>query len=262
MDTTQSAWIDHIPAIWLEPQSPRPDRRLAIFLNGLSGTKEGMLPYLTDLAKAGFYALSFDNWEHGERTSLNGGQIVERAFGNFRRYMWVHIGQTALDALRVIDWAIETLGVEAQVCMGGMSMGGDISIAAAGIDRRIRRVGAVVATPDWRRPGMTDLRLEGHPPLPTGSPDAYARWFYEQLNPITHLASYAHAPEMHFVCGEKDDHVPPEAAFRFKTALAELYPQAGERVTIEMLLGLDHGGVGNAREQWWPGMVEWMAREF
>lgn len=54
MDVLQSAWIDHIPAVWLEPQSPQPSGRLAIFLNGLSGNKEGMLPYLTDLAKAGF----------------------------------------------------------------------------------------------------------------------------------------------------------------------------------------------------------------
>lgn len=255
--TAKTARVDHIPVVWVEPEGAAQSRRLVIFLNGLSGNKEGMLPYLSDLARAGFVALSFDNWEHGERTSLNQGQIIERAFGNFRRYMWVNIGQTALDALRVIDWAVDTLGVEAWVGMGGLSMGGDIAVAAAGIDRRIERVGAVVATPDWLRPGMTDLRVPGHPLLPAGAPDAYAQKFYDLFNPITHLEHYAHAPEIHFVCGEKDDHVPPEAAFRFQAALAEQYPRAGERVTIEMIAGQDHGGVGGVKESWWPGLVEW-----
>lgn len=259
-DALNSTWIDHIPAVWLEPRSPQPSRRLVIFLTGLSGSKESVTPYLTDLAKAGFFALSFDAWEHGERTSLPSKQVGARTFGNFRRYMWVNIGQTALDTLRVIDWAIANLGVEARVCMGGLSMGGDISIAAAGIDPRIRRVGAVVATPDWLRPGMMDLMDKARGLLPTGTPDAYARKFYELFNPITHLSHYAHAPEIHFVNGEKDDHVPPEAALRFKSALAELYPQAGENVSIDLLPGLDHFGVGNASAQWWPGLVEWLAR--
>ncbi len=114
-----STWIDHIPAVWFEPQNLPPTRRLAIFLNGLSGTKEGVLSYLAGLAGAGFTALSFDNWEHGERTVMTGAEVVERSFGNFRRYMWVNIGQTALDVLRVIDWAIANLGVEPQICMGG-----------------------------------------------------------------------------------------------------------------------------------------------
>jgi dienelactone hydrolase len=257
----QSTWIDHIPAIWLEPQNQhRKSRRLAIFLTGLTGGKESTLPYLTDLANAGFVALSFDNWEHGERTRMTGGQVGARTFGNFRRYMWVNIGQTALDMLRVIDWAIATLGVERRVCAGGLSMGGDISVTAAGIDPRIRRVAAVVATPDWLRPGMMDLVGNERVLLPAGTPDAYSRKFYELFNPITHLAQYAHAPEIRFVNGEKDDHVPPEAAVRFKNALGELYPEAGEAVSIEMLPGLDHMGVGRASAQWWPGLLAWMAR--
>lgn len=254
--------IDHIPAVWLEPREPQPARRLAIFLTGLSGSKESVLSYLEDLAAAGFVALSFDTWEHGERTPLTGQQVAERTFGNFRRYMWVNIGQTALETLRVIDWALEHLGVEPQVCMGGLSMGGDIAVTAAGMDPRIRRVGAVVATPDWLRPGMVDLLDKDRRPLPTGAPDAYSRTFYELFNPITHLAHYAHAPEIRFVNGEKDDHVPPEAAYRFKAALSELYPQAGESVTIDLLPGLDHIGVGAAAAQWWPGLLAWLARPF
>jgi dienelactone hydrolase len=255
-NTPQTIWIDHIPAIYLEPKASQPFRKLVIFLDGLSGRKENMLPYLTDLAQAGFVALSFDPYEHGERTTMTQGKIIERTFGNFRCYMWPIIGQTALDTLRVIDWAIANLGVESQVSMGGLSMGGDISITAAGIDPRIRRVGTLVASPDWLRPGMTDLRKEGHPPLSPGAPDTYARHFYEQYNPITHLSHYAHAPEIHLINAEKDDHVPPEAAFRFKSALAELYPQAAEAVTIDLLPGKDHATAGGAKDQWWPALID------
>jgi dienelactone hydrolase len=258
--TIQSAWIDHIPVIWLEPEPGFEPRKLAIFLTGLSGEKENNLSFLRDLADAGYVALSFDCWEHGERTRLTSQEVLERTFGNFRRYMWVNLGQTALDTLRVIDWAAATLGVGAEVIMGGLSMGGDISVAAAGLDPRIRRVGAVVATPDWLRPGMLDLRDPQKQPLPTGAPDAYARWLYEQVNPITHLSHYAHAPEIRFVCGEQDDHVPPEAAYRFKAALTELYPLAGQRVQIDLLPGLDHIGVGRQKEQWWPGLLTWLTQ--
>ena len=75
-------------------------------------------------------------------------------FGNFRRYMWPIIGQTALDATRIIDWASDRLGVAPDIAMGGISLGGDISLAAAGLDTRITRVAAIIATPDWLRPGM------------------------------------------------------------------------------------------------------------
>ena len=48
-----TTWIDHIPAIWLEPLAPQPSRRLVIFLSGLSGNKESLLPYLTDALAEG-----------------------------------------------------------------------------------------------------------------------------------------------------------------------------------------------------------------
>lgn len=255
----RTAWIEQIPVIWYEPVPAPAQRRLAIFLNGLSGTKEDLAPYLQDLAAAGLVALSFDAWEHGERSNLTGEELIARAFGDFRRHMWVTIGQTALDTLRVLDWAVANLDVSPEVCMGGLSMGGDIAVAAAGLDQRIQKVGAVVATPDWTRPGMVDLRSAEKNPLPPGEPDAYARWFYERINPITHLEHYAHAPQIRFVCGAKDDHVPPEAAFRFKDALLDVHPRAGGNIIIELIPGQDHGGMFGVREQWWPGLLEWLA---
>ncbi|MEW6187543.1 MAG: prolyl oligopeptidase family serine peptidase [Thermodesulfobacteriota bacterium] len=256
----QSANIDHIPVIWFEPETRPPQRKLAIYLMGLSGKKEDTIPFLQDLAKAGFVAPSFDNWMHGERTSLTGVQVAELTFDNFRRHMWVNIGQSAMDSLRIIDWAIQVLNVDQEICMGGLSMGGDISVAVAGIDRRIRRVGAVIATPDWLRPGMVDLLSEEKRILPPGNPDSYSLLFYELFNPITHLEHYAHAPKIRFVCGEKDDQVPTEAAFRFKAALAELYPKAADQVSIDLVPGLGHIEMALSPDRWWPQLLAWMTQ--
>jgi dienelactone hydrolase len=237
--STSSAWIDHIPALWCEPQTRRSTRQLIVFVPPFSGTKELMLPYLQDLAAAGFVALSFDPWQHGERGSESEEELIARVFGNFRRYMWPILGQSALDMLRVIDWAVATLHVDSHVYVGGVSMGGDISVAAAGVDHRIERVAAVIATPDWLRPGMQNVSEPGVL-LPTGTPDAYAQYFYDQLNPLTHLSAFAHGPAIHFICGEKDTHVPPDGALRFQAALQAAYPENGDHVQVKFVAGFGH----------------------
>ena len=115
-----------------------------IYLPGLGGTKELMLPYLQDLAASGFVALSFDPWQHGERGTESQTEIWTRVFGNFQRHMWPILGQTTLDMLRVIDWAVATLHIEPHISVGGLSMGGDIAVAAAGLDHRVERVAAII----------------------------------------------------------------------------------------------------------------------
>jgi dienelactone hydrolase len=255
--STSSAWIDHIPALWCEPQTRRSTRQLIVFVPPFSATKELMLPYLQDLAAAGFVALSFDPWQHGERGSESREELATRVFGNFRRYMWPILGQSALDMLRVIDWAVATLHVEPHVYAGGVSMGGDISVAAAGIDHRIERIAAIVATPDWLRPGMQDFANPGTL-LPPGTPDAYAQYFYDQLNPLTHLSAFAHGPAIHFICGEKDTHVPPDGAQRFQAALQSAYPENGDHIQVKLVPGLGHMDFIDP-EPWWPECLAWIS---
>lgn len=251
-------WIDQIPAIWFEPQLQRSKRQLVIFLHHLGGTKETTIPYLQDLAARGYVALSFDAWQHGERGTESPQEILGRVFGNFRRHMWPILGQTTLDTLRVIDWAVSSLNVEPSIYMGGLSMGGDTAVAVAGVDHRIERVAAVVATPDWLRPGMEDISHPGTL-LPTGKPDGYAKFFYDNLKPMTHLPDYEQAPEINFMCGEKDTHVPPDGAFRFQSALQELHTSAADRVTVSIIPNLTHLDVRDS-STWWPSCLEWLTR--
>jgi dienelactone hydrolase len=231
--------VDHIPVVWVEPSPRQREVPLALWLHPLSRSKEDSVPFLQELAGAGFVAVGFDAWQHGERATESGERILERVFGGFRRHMWPILGQTTIDALRVTDWAIAELGAGPEVVAGGVSMGGDVAVALAGVDERVARVAAIVSTPDWTRPGMRDL-ADLSRILEQGEADAYARWFYERLDPLTHVDAYARGPAIAFECGADDTHVPADGALRFRAAFHEADPRAAERVRVTV-----HGGVGH-----------------
>jgi uncharacterized protein len=58
-------------------------------------------------------------------------------------------------------------------------------------------------------------------PLAQGDADSYAQWFYDHLDPLTHVENYAHGPAILFECGAEDVHVPPDGAQRFAAAVGE-----------------------------------------
>jgi pimeloyl-ACP methyl ester carboxylesterase len=211
---------------------------LALWVPPLGMSKEDMRPVLEALAGAGFRAVSLDPWQHGERGTESADQIRERVFTDFRRHMWPIIGQTTLDCLRVIDH----FG-GGPVVAGGTSMGGDAALALAGIDRRVTRVAASASTPDWTRPGMRDIRDPSRV-LPQGDADRYAQWFFDRLDPLTHVDDYAHGPAILFECGAEDVHVPPDGAGRFADAL-------GENVRVNLRAGLGHIEVASS-----PDVIE------
>jgi uncharacterized protein len=241
---------DHIPVVWVRPQES--SSRLAIWLPSGLGRKEDTLPRLQELAAAGFVALSFDPWLHGERaTKEPPEELFARGMSNFPRVVWPMIGQSALDVLAVIDWAIDELAIEPPCYIGGISLGGDIAVAAAGLDDRIGCVATMLATPDWERPGMhVDGQL-----VPQGRPDAYAAFFFRHINPLTNLRGFARAPAMTFECGAEDDHVPPDGALRFQAAL-HLYPTYDsdpKRIRVTL-----HAGAGHeSTTAMWENCLSW-----
>jgi dienelactone hydrolase len=230
--------VDHIPLIWVEPEAPE-RRHLVIWLPGFGGTKESVLPQLRSFAEDGMTALSFDPYQHGERRVEPQEELVRRVVGNIRNYFWPILTLTAEEVPRIIDWAVRRLQIDGSVMIGGISMGGDISVAAAGIDRRIRAAAACIATADWLRPGSHE---------PPGVPDTYARNCYDRANPLTHLERYAHAPYITFQCGDLDTQVPPDGAERFAAALGRLYPSVREHIEIVRHPGTAH--------QFTPAMFE------
>lgn len=248
--------VDHIPTLWVMPAGQPSQARLVIWLPYFTGTKEEMLPYLRDLADGGFVALSFDPWGHGDRGSESAEKMAARVFSNFRSHMWPILGQTALDALRVIDWSIEHLPVADKIAVGGVSMGGDSAVAIAGLDRRVSCAASIVATPDWLRPGMSDSQDPGKL-LDPGEADAYAQFFYDRMDPFSHPAHYAHCPAMTFECGALDRHVPPDGALRFKGALQEGYQHCPDRLRVNLHAGIGHDSADPAL---WRNCMEWFKR--
>ena len=241
----------HIPVLWAEPGGDAERRgrgNLVIWLSGFGMTKENVAAHLADLARCGYTAVSFDLYEHGERTwSGETHQEMAARVGSDRRlYFWPILARTAEDFPRVIDWASSRFGISGRVAAGGISMGGDISLVAAGIDTRIEAVCAAIATPDWLRPGSVD---------PQGTGDAHSRMFYDRYDPITHLENYQHRPLIHFVNAGADRFVPPEAARRFQAALRQqVYATCPERIGIEELAGLDHG----FPDEMWNRCLHWL----
>lgn len=127
-------------------------------------------------------------------------ELGREVLGAFRPRMWALAGRTVLESLRVLDWADQQLGNAGRRFVGGVSMGGDIAVALAGTDERITRVTALVATPDWTRPGMRMLD-DQKVVLDQGEADRYAEWFYDAFDPMTHLDAYRRDLAISFVCG-------------------------------------------------------------
>src|SRR6266508_3223777 len=219
------------PPIGHAPASARPqgDQRLRWPVVARADQDQGGLSRSFTAGQGGFVAVSLDPWRHGQRGTESGEQIARRVFGNFRRHMWPILGQTTLDS-RVVDWAMADLHAGPEVVAGGVSMGGDVAVALVGIDNRITRVAAIVATPDWTRPGMTDL-FDPYRVLPQGQADAYPQWFHDQLDPLTHLHAYAHGPAITFECGADlpAEQIAVEPRERVKVATGDLEPHHWSR---------------------------------
>ena len=239
--------VDDIPLdVYVE--GPTESKRLVIWLPGFSGHKGNCERELTLAAEMGFVGVAFEPYQHGKRqyTETN-DQLRARIAGNIRRYFWPILAQTAEETPLVIDWAIETLGVSPDVCMGGVSMGGDTSVAAAGIDHRIVAVAALIATPDWMRPGSHE---------PPGVPDSFALNAYARVNPLTNLDRYRHCPAITFECGADDTQVPPDGADRFAEALRGAYSSCPDRLRV-----VKHAGVGHrATEEMAANALAWFRR--
>lgn len=227
---TLRASVEGIPILVIAPKETKA-RPLVIWLTGFSGQKESVEAHLREFAKQGFLALSFDPHQHGERRIESREELVKRVRGNIRRHFWPILARTAEETPKVIDWAIKTLGVRPEVGMGGISMGGDIAVAAAGVDRRISVVSACIATPDWLRPGSFE---------PPGEPDTAAQADYDRRNPLTHLQLYAHRPAIAFQSGAADKQVPPDGGTRFVTALKPLYAEVAERLVVNLEPDVPH----------------------
>lgn len=230
--------VDGIPVLLV-----RPDGELGgdvvLWMSHLGGSAEQTIPMLERFAAAGHLAVSFDAVGHGSRGAGDPWAFATDVLAAFRRRMWPILGQTTLEAMRVLTWAQEQAGRPGDVLAGGVSMGGDVAVALAGVDDRVRRVAAVGSTPNWSRPDMREL---GDPAalIAQGEADRYSQWFADHLDPSRHFERYRGGAAITFELGEADHHVPSENARAFASELQQNDLAARARVRVQTYPGLDH----------------------
>lgn len=235
--------LGEIRLVWAEPSGAGP-RPLAIWLHAFSWTKEDVAPQLVELAARGFVAVGWDLPQHGERGNETPEAIRLRVRSDLRRHFWPILAAATEEVPSVIDWAVANLDIRSGVSVGGVSMGGDVAVAAAGVDHRITRVAAVLATPDWLRPGSIEAQ---------GSADEEAWALYRRLDPLTNAAHYDHRPAMLFVCGADDRQVPPAGAEAFVDMLGDPYADDRSQLAI-----VREAGVGHRFTPWmWSRALAW-----
>lgn len=239
MDEARTHSVDGVPLLWRCPPAPT---AIAIHVPAFGQTKEHAVDVLDFLCNRGFVFVALDAFQHGERGVEDRGQISQRVFSSFRRSMWTIIGMTALDLPSIAEWARNSFGPQLPVHLTGLSMGGDIAIAAAPLIEGVASVNTVVATPDWTRPGMRDI-ASGEL-IEQGLPDARAKLLFDALSPMKHLGHYRDLA-MKFIVGEMDRHVPAEAALRF----AALVNEDGGQVSVLVKAGFSH--LDFIGREWW-----------
>lgn len=247
-----TAMPDGIPVQALRPHGPIKGIWLHIPAYDLG--KEDAQPILQRAAGLGYLGVSVDPWMMGARTIPADHEPQARRariFANFRRNFWPILGQTAIELPRIIDWAQDRFDTDTPVTVSGHSMGGDIAVVGAGIDRRIHKVAAVVGTPDWTRPAARDLETQTRF-MDLGQADWHAKFFHDQLDPMTHPERYAHGPRIAFILGGDDEHVPRNGAERFRTDLKERYGL--DSITITYLADKQHMDFMEY-DLWWPEVV-------
>jgi uncharacterized protein len=177
-------------------------------------------------------------WQEPSPGSVNGKLAI---WLNRRKYFWEILGRTAEEIPRIIDWAEGRFESFSVTYVGGISMGGDVALAALGIDRRIGGACCMIATPEWRRPGAAE---------PQGEPDSYSSGLYERLNPASQVLRYAEwRPAIHFENAGADRFVPPDAARAFIDTLKPLYGDESDKLTLSETPDVDHGVVDGMHER-------------
>jgi dienelactone hydrolase len=116
-------------------------RPVVIVLHGTGGTKESQLPFMIELARAGFIAVAIDGRYHGARSKAGKGSAeyvdaIRRAFRTGREHPFFF--DTVWDVMRLVDDLETCDDVDPRrIGLIGFSKGGIETYLAAAVDPRI-----------------------------------------------------------------------------------------------------------------------------
>ena len=132
---------NRVPGILVKPSAPAGRRPVVIVLHGTGGNKEGQLPFLTELAHAGFVAVAIDGRYHGARTKAGKGstEYVDAILRTFRTGQeHPFFFDTVWDVMRLVDYLETRDDVDPRrIGLFGISKGGIETYLTAAVDLRI-----------------------------------------------------------------------------------------------------------------------------
>ena len=237
----KSSVVDGIPVRVLAPPAGERSGKVALWIPRFGGDTSEAVPALRVLGNSGHLAVTMDPVLHGARAVESPQRLFKRTFSNFRRYMWSLMGGTALDCLRIIEWASEEYDCPNGVLTGGVSMGGDVALALAAVDPRVSHVAGIAMSPDWNRPGMTMIDTPGAI-LEQGSPTVESALLCGLFNPASNIGSFSRAVSVRFDSGHDDTHIQLGSILAFRDAVDALRADVHGKVEVRVHDKLNHAG--------------------
>lgn len=136
-----------VPALVVRPAKPPRALAAVVCLHGLGGKKEGMLPYLEEMARRGLLAIAIDARCHGDRADDLRARMVETYKGApGRPYLW----DTVWDTWRTLDYLQSRSDVDgARLGVMGISLGGHTTWMASA-DPRVKVAIPCISACSWR----------------------------------------------------------------------------------------------------------------
>ncbi len=137
---------ERVPTLVVRPSDDSKRRPAVIALHGTGGTKEGMRPWLNELAGRGFVAVAIDGRYHGERSGGGKGtEAYNRAIvgawragpGEPQEHPFYY--DTCWDIWRAVDYLQSRADVDpSRIGLVGVSKGGIETWLAGAVDDRIK----------------------------------------------------------------------------------------------------------------------------
>ena len=150
--------IERVPTLILHPAKGEGKRPAVIVLHGTGGSKDGMVPFLKELAQRGILGVAIDARYHGGRAGGAKGAAaynaaIVRAWkakpGEPREYPFYY--DTCWDLWRLLDYLETRPDVDAaRIGMIGFSMGGIQTWLAGAVDDRVRVAVPAIAVQSFR----------------------------------------------------------------------------------------------------------------
>jgi dienelactone hydrolase len=155
-----SAAESRVPGILLKSMGATGRRPVVIVLHGTSGTKQSELPFLRELAKAGFIAVSIDAPYHGARSKAGKGSeeyvdAILRTFRTGQEHPFFY--DTVWDVIRLIDYLETRDDVDAKrIGLAGISKGGIETYLTAAVEPRVAAAVSFLGVQSFRWAGEND----------------------------------------------------------------------------------------------------------